>query len=363
MQNTLHDPELCKKLLQRLNKLLQAMPIDGMRFMEVCGTHTVSIFRSGLRSMLPKNVTHLTGPGCPVCVTDDSEVATFFQIVRDPDVILATFGDLIRVPGADGKSLKHAKAEGAKISVVYSPLDALEIAAQNPKKLIVFPGIGFETTAPAVAATILTAKQRNIDNFAVYSCHKLVPPALTALLADKENHIDAFMLPGHVSTVLGTAPYTFVAQDWHRPAVIAGFEPADILEALCRMAAQYVEGVFRVENAYPRGVAEKGNPQARAIMNQVFSVCDASWRGLGRLPASGLAIRPEYAPFDALQRLQITPQSVKAIPGCRCGDVLRGKISPDKCPLFGKVCTPASPVGPCMVSTEGSCAAFWQYGV
>lgn len=360
---SLRDPKLCRALLQRLEQLLSRMPKPELRFMEVCGTHTVSIFRGGLRSLLPDAVTHLTGPGCPVCVTDDSEVAAFFKLAEQPDVILATFGDLMRVPGPDGQSLKHAQAGGARISVVYSPLDALALAAANPTDTVVFLGVGFETTAPGVAATILTAEQQGLANFAVYACHKLVPPALAALLAETENGIDAFLLPGHVSTVLGPAPYAFVAESWRRPAVIAGFEPADILDGLCRMAEQYVRGTFSVENAYPRAVGADGNPRARAVLEQVFTVSNASWRGLGVIPDSGLALSPAYERFDALARFGITPSPAKPIPGCRCGDVLRGRLAPNGCPLFGKVCTPSSPVGPCMVSTEGSCAAYYNYGV
>ncbi len=360
---TLHDPALCRALTRRLEDLLQRMATPRLRFMEVCGTHTVAIFRGGLRALLPEGVTHLTGPGCPVCVTDDSEVAAFLKLAEQPGVILATIGDLMRVPGPDGLSLKHAQAAGARISVIYSPLDALSLAAAHPQDLVIFLGVGFETTAPATAATILTAEQRGIDNFAVCTCHKLVPPALAALLADAENGIDAFLLPGHVSTVLGPAPYEFIARDWSRPAIIAGFEPADILDGLCRMAAQYVDGNIRVENAYPRAVGEDGNPRARSVVDQVFQVCDASWRGLGRLADSGLALRPSYSRFDALDRLGIRPPAVRPIPGCRCGDVLRGRLAPDACPLFGTACTPSSPVGPCMVSTEGSCAAQYNYGV
>lgn len=358
---TLHDPKLCQGLLKRLNSLLERMPLKGIRFMEVCGTHTVAIFREGLRLLLPSNVTHLTGPGCPVCVTDDSEVATFFKLAELPQIHIATFGDLMRVPGPDGRSLKHAQADGASISVVYSPLDSLKIAQEHPHEIVVFLAVGFETTAPAVAATILTAQTQKISNFTIYACHKLVPPALQALLADKDNHIDAFLLPGHVSTVLGPKPYTFVAQKWHRPAVIAGFEPADILEALCLMVEQYITGNFHIENAYPRAVGPDGNPKARDILNQVFQVTDASWRGLGIIPESGLKLREKYRQFDAIDRLHVSPQTAKPILGCRCGEVLRGKISPDACPLFGKACTPSAPVGPCMVSTEGTCAAYYNY--
>ncbi|MEG1610662.1 MAG: hydrogenase formation protein HypD [Bilophila sp.] len=356
---TLHDPALCHALLDRLQNLLDR----PLRFMEVCGTHTVSIFRGGLRTLLPPAVTHLTGPGCPVCVTHDSEVAMFIALAARSDVILATFGDLMRVPDPDGYSLKHAQAQGARVSVVYSPLDALDLAARNPDATVVFLGVGFETTAPAVAATVLMAEQRKLNNFLVFACHKLVPPALEALLADAENSIDAFLLPGHVSTVLGLLPYTFVSAQWHRPAVVAGFEPADILDALCRMAQQYRTGVFQVENAYPRAVNAEGNPKARAIMHQVFRVSDARWRGLGEIPNSGLAFNPAYERFDAVARLGLVLPDVSPIPGCRCGEILKGKRQPAECPLFGKACTPANPIGPCMVSTEGSCAAYYRYGV
>lgn len=356
---TLHDPQLCQALLHRLNSLLDR----PLRFMEVCGTHTVSIFRGGLRSLLPESVTHLTGPGCPVCVTHDREVAAFLKLAERPDVIIATFGDLMRVPGPDGRSLKHAQAEGARVEVVYSPLDSLALAAGHPDATVVFLGVGFETTAPAIAATVLTAARQGIGNFAVLSCHKLVPPALKALLDDPENAIDAFLLPGHVSTILGLEPYQFVARDWKRPAVVGGFEPADILEALCCMAQQYRAGEFRVENAYPRAVNAKGNPRAREILAQVFHPTDAHWRGLGLIPDSGLAINDEFARFDAAARFALELPEVRPIPGCRCGEVLKGKLPPDRCPLFGTACTPASPVGPCMVSTEGSCSAYYKYGL
>ncbi len=358
-QPTLHDPKLCQALLQHLNTLLDR----PLRFMEVCGTHTVSIFRNGLRSLLPPTVTHLTGPGCPVCVTHDREVAAFLSLAERENVIIATFGDLMRVPGPDGHSLKHAQAEGARVEVVYSPLDALSLAAGNLNADVIFLGVGFETTAPAIAATVLTAARQGLDNFSVLSCHKLVPPALRALLDDPENVIDAFLLPGHVSTILGLEPYQFVSGEWKRPAVVAGFEPADILDALCRMAKQYRTGVFQVENAYPRAVNAAGNPRARDILARVFHVVDAHWRGLGSIPDSGLAINEEFARFDAAVRFDVRFPEVRPIPSCCCGEVLKGKRSPDSCPLFGKACTPGSPIGPCMVSTEGSCAAWYKYGL
>jgi len=359
---TLHDPLLCRTLLDRLENLLKGRE-KPLRFMEVCGTHTVAIFRGGLRSLLPEKIVHLSGPGCPVCVTHDSEVAAFLDLARKKDVILAIFGDLMRVPGPDGRTLKHAQAEGARIQVVYSPLDALAIARANPDATVVFPGVGFETTAPVVAGSILMAEAQGIANLAVLSCHKLVPPALETLLADPDCSIDAFLLPGHVSTVLGLAPYTFIANQFHRPAVVAGFEPADILDGLCRIAAQLKEGRADVENAYPRAVNPDGNPRARQIVGTVFRVADARWRGLGLIPESGLDFTPAYERFDARRRFGIAMADTRPIPGCRCGDVLRGRLRPDNCPLFGKACTPGTPVGPCMVSTEGSCAAYFKYGL
>ena len=363
------NPELCRPLLDRLQRTLDGQPL---RFMEVCGTHTVAIFQSGLRDLLPPNIVHLSGPGCPVCVTHDAEVAAFIDLAGREGVIVATFGDLLRVPGPDGRSLKHAQAAGARVEVVYSPLDALTLARNNPGDTVVFLGVGFETTAPTVAGTLLMARQQGLENLAVLSFHKLVPPALRALLddADKDRAtekgkgestgIDAFLLPGHVSTVLGIEPYRFLAQRG-TPGIVAGFDPADILLALCLMAEQRRSGQYTVANAYTRAVDDGGNPRARAVLEQVFTPADALWRGIGRIPHSGLALAPTFADMDALQRLDIRLPEVKPLPGCRCGDVLKGRMTPPQCPLFGKACTPAKPVGPCMVSTEGSCAAYYKY--
>ena len=363
MDRLLHDPELCQRLIDRLARALEGIEGQRMRFMEVCGTHTVSIFQSGLRSMLPESVVHLSGPGCPVCVTHDSEVAAFIEMAGREKVIIATFGDLLRVPGPGGRSLKHALAEGARVKVVYSPLDALALARDNPGDLVVFLGIGFETTAPAVAGTLLAARMQGIKNFSVFPMHKLVPPALTALLSDPDCKVDAFLLPGHVAMVTGLEPYRFLAEQWRVPGCVGGFEPADILLALCRLAESLRDREPRVENAYPRAVGEQGNPRARELVDKVYEPKDALWRGLGMIPASGLGIRAEYADMDALQRLGVEVREVPKIPGCRCGDVLKGIVTPRQCPLFGKACTPLEPVGPCMVSTEGSCAAYYKYSL
>lgn len=353
------DPHLCHSLLERLTRALEGQP--PLRFMEVCGTHTVAIFQSGLRDLLPASVTHLSGPGCPVCVTHDAEVATFVQLAGREGVIVATFGDLMRVPGPDGLSLKHAQAAGARVEIVYSPLDMLTLAAKNPHDTVVFLGVGFETTAPTVGATLLMAREQGITNAKVLSFHKLVPPALQALISDPSCAVDAFLLPGHVSTILGLEPYAFLAETFATPSVVAGFEPVDILSALCILAEQRRKGQAEVINAYPRAVNFQGNPKARDVLAEVFTTSDALWRGLGLIPRSGLTISPAFAQWDALQTMDISIPTVQPLRGCKCGDVLKGKIAPPQCPLFNTTCTPANPVGPCMVSTEGSCAAYAKY--
>ncbi len=353
------NPHTSKALLDKLTRLLDG---QELRFMEVCGTHTVAIFHSGLRAVLPPNIHHLSGPGCPVCVTHDAEIAAFLELAKTDGIIIATFGDLLRVPGPKGQSLKHAKAQGARVEVVYSPLDAVQLAHKHPQDTVVFLGIGFETTAPTVAATILMAEQQGVKNFCVFSCHKLVPPALQALLDDTDTRIDAFLLPGHVSTILGLAPYQFLKQR-HTPGIVAGFDVGDILLALCLMAEQRQQGRADVCNAYIRAVDNTGNPRAQAVLDQVFLTAPALWRGMGTIAHSGLCIKDAYARFDAFKRLQITLPETVPPSGCRCGDVLKGIITPSQCPLFAKVCTPAQPVGPCMVSTEGSCAAYHKYNL
>ncbi len=357
---TFSDPDLCKGLLKKLDVLMGEYS-RPLRFMEVCGTHTVSIFRSGLRSLLPTSITHLSGPGCPVCVTHDREVAAYLQLAEKPGVIIATFGDLMRVPGPGGKNLKEAQARGAKVEIVYSPHDALTLAQNNPAAKVVFLGVGFETTAPTVAATVQMARAKNINNFYILSFHKLVPPALRILLAGDEADIDAFLLPGHVSTVLGIEPYRFVASEFNKPGIIGGFDPADILQSLLLMLEMIMGGKADIINQYSRAVADQGNPKARRIMDEVFETGDALWRGIGSVPQSGLFMRAPYAAFDAWKEFDLTLPDVPEIKGCKCGAVLKGQMMPNDCPLFGKACTPAKPVGPCMVSTEGSCAAYFKY--
>lgn len=354
-----HDPALCKSVLARLEAALTG----PLRFMEVCGTHTVAIFRSGLRSLLPKDIIHLSGPGCPVCVTHESEVNAFLDLAENPKVIIATFGDLMRVPGSRGRTLKAAQADGARVSIVYSPPDALKIAKDNPDAIVVFLGVGFETTAPGVAATLHMARAQGITNFRVLSFHKIVPPALEALLSDEGTDIDGFIMPGHVSAIIGLGPYLPVATRYGKSAAIAGFEPLDILQALLFLAECKRDGRAEVTNLYRRVVRDEGNPKAQAMLAQVFTPADALWRGIGNIPGSGLELAEPYAAFDAKREFGIVIKDCPPLPGCKCGDVLKGKLAPNLCPLFGKACTPAKPVGPCMVSTEGSCAAYFKYQV
>ncbi len=358
------DPALCAALLEKLSASLGRLG-RTVRFMEVCGTHTVSIFRSGLRSLLPEGIEHISGPGCPVCVTHDSEVAALIKAAERTDVVIATFGDLLRVPGPDGRSLRHAQADGARIRIVYSPMDALRLAAENPSETVAFPAVGFETTAPVIAGTLMEARKAGIGNFCVFPFNKLVPPAMRALLEEERGEngrIDMFLLPGHVAVVIGLEPFRFLAEEYGRAAVVGGFEPADILSALCLMTGMLAEAKPDVGNTYVRAVSAGGSRKAVDIMETVFRRSPARWRGLGAIPGSGLSLRQEWEGFDAFQKLGLALGETRTIPGCRCGEILRGALTPPQCPLFGRTCTPESPTGPCMVSTEGSCAAWYKYG-
>lgn len=350
-----HDPAACQALLERLDQALTS----PFSFMEVCGTHTSAILRSGLASLLPDRLRHISGPGCPVCVTHQDEIAAGLALAGQDQVIIATFGDLMRVPGPDGQSLKDAASLGARVRLVYSPMEAVSLARDNPGDRVVFLGIGFETTAPAVALAMKTARSEGLDNFLVLSMHKRITPALRLLLADPDQAIDAFMLPGHVSAVIGLAPYRFMAEEFSRTGVVAGFEPLDILSALILML-EYAKrpGIF---NTYGRIVAEQGNPTALAILDEVFAPADARWRGLGLIPDSGLQPRGDYRKFDAREVLGLSMPVTEEHKACRCGLILRGRIAPQDCPAFAKACTPARPLGPCMVSSEGACHLHFNY--
>ncbi len=350
------DPEVAKRLIDSI----AATSRTPVKIMEVCGTHTVAIAKNGLREVMPDSITLLSGPGCPVCVTANRDIDTAIEFGRVPGVVLATFGDMMKVPGSYS-SLAREKADGRDIRVVYSPLDALRIAADEPDKQVVFLGVGFETTAPTIASVIRQAKLQEVGNFSVHSVHKTVPEALRALVNDPEVKVNAFILPGHVSVIIGLEPYRFLASEFGVPSVITGFEPVDILQGIHMIVQQFESGRAEVEIAYKRSVAPEGNPAALAILEQVFEPADADWRGIGVIPGTGLAIREEYADLDAAKRFQIDPPEVKEIAGCQCGDVLRGVVLPFECRLFAKSCTPEHPIGPCMVSSEGSCAAYYRF--
>ena len=330
-----------------------------VQLMEVCGTHSHAIGRFGLRQLLPDNVRLISGPGCPVCVTTAGQIAAAVELAFR-DVTLVTFGDMVRVPGPTG-SLADARARGADIRVIYSPLQAVEIASREPEREIAFLGVGFETTAPGVATTVLEATRAGLENFSLLSFHKLIPPALEWLASSEDLSIDGFLCPGHVSVIIGTDAYRSIAERYGVPCVVAGFQPDDILCAVAMLLRQIAEGRAVAENAYPRAVSDGGNERARAVMQQVFEPCDAAWRGLGTIPGSGLAIRSVYEQFDATVRYRLEVTEHPDPPGCKCGEVLEGRLRPWECPLFGASCTPSSPIGPCMVSSEGSCAAAYKY--
>jgi len=350
------DAEIAEKLIEKI----KAAGTRKIRLMEVCGTHTVSIFRSGIRSVLPETITLLSGPGCPVCVTSQGEIDAFIELSKTENVIITTFGDLMRVPGTVS-SLQKERGAGRDIRMVYSTMDALDIARNNPDRQVVFLGVGFETTAPTIAASVLTAKETGVSNFSVISTHKLVPPALSALTASDVVNIDGFILPGHVSVIIGTEAYRPFFEASGIPCVVAGFEPTDILQGISILAEQIHSGVPRLENAYRRAVTPEGNRKAQQILNIVFESGDAEWRGIGTIPTSGLKLKEAFAGFDAVKRFHIKAPKAEEPKGCACGEILLGVKTPPECPFYKKKCTPMDPVGPCMVSTEGTCAAYYRY--
>jgi hydrogenase expression/formation protein HypD len=351
------DPELGKKLLDRIHKRSR----KPARLMEFCGGHTVAIFKHGLRQLLPENIKMLSGPGCPVCVTAGADLDKAIALGKIPNVIITSFGDMVRVPGSRS-SLQKAKAEGADVRIVYSAQDALAIARDNPGKSIVFIGIGFETTAPTIAASILQAEQEKLKNYYVLSLHKICPPIMKAILDLGEVRLDGIICPGHVSAIIGSRPYQFIADEYHIACAVSGFEPVDILLAVDRLVEQIESGQPSVEIAYRRGVKPEGNLPALRLMESVFETGDANWRGIGVVPASGLNIKKKYEKFDAEKNFSINAGPTREPKGCICGSVLRGVSTPNDCKLFHVTCTPEHPVGPCMVSSEGSCATYYEYG-
>jgi hydrogenase expression/formation protein HypD len=331
-----------------------------LNIMEVCGTHTMSIFRYGIRDVLPENIKLISGPGCPVCVTPQSYIDTAIELSTKDNVIITTFGDLMRVPGKNTSLLKR-RAEGGDIRIVYSPMDAMLLAQKNPSKRVVFLSVGFETTTPMTAVTVIEAKKNGIDNLFFLTSHKLIPPAMEALVQDKNLNIDGFLLPGHVSAIIGEKPYTFLSEEYNIPAVVAGFEPIDILQAVNTLLDMIYSGKNNIENDYKRIVKEQGNIQAIEYLNRVFKIVDSRWRGIGIIPKSGYEFNKEYEQFDAIKHFEIEYKEYDGSPGCKCGEILKGKITPLECPLFKKICTQDNPIGSCMVSSEGTCAAYYRY--
>ncbi|HML74308.1 MAG TPA: hydrogenase formation protein HypD [Anaerohalosphaeraceae bacterium] len=342
------------------NELEQACSTIGrlIQVMEVCGTHTVALFRHGIRAMLPANLKLLSGPGCPVCVTDQGYIDTVIDLARRPDCLIATYGDMIRVPGRD-TSLERLTLPNVR--VVLSSDDAVTLAQKHPDKTVIFIAVGFETTTPATAVAIRQAQELGLKNFTVLCGHKRVLPAMHALLSGQNDKIDAFLCPGHVSVILGSRAYEPVVKNFNRPCVVAGFEAEQILLGLAKICRQIADKKPAVDSVYSLAVRPEGNPVAIRIIDQIFEPCDGPWRGLGCIPAGALRIRDAYADFDAQKRFGIDQIPTEEPGGCQCGKVLCGLMEPSQCGLFGKKCTPDHPVGPCMVSTEGACAAWYKY--
>ncbi len=351
-----HDPVLTKIILKKIKNINSRR----VNLMEVCGTHTVAIFRHGLRGLLPENINLLTGPGCPVCVTSQGDIDKMIALACKDDVIITTFGDMIKVPGTTS-SLEKERAKGSDIRVVYSPAESLAIARENPDKKVVFLGIGFETTSPLIAACMMDAFKKKLGNYSVLVSHKLVVPAMRALMEAEEVKIDGFICPGHVSTTIGANAYREISEHYKVPCVIAGFEPLDILQSIYMILNQVNNSESRVETQYTRAVSDEGNKASQELLSQVFEESEAEWRGMGVIPGSGLKPRKKYRSLDTERQFNIKTVKSMENPACSCGEVLRGLKKPSDCKIFGKTCTPENPYGPCMVSTEGACAAYYKY--
>lgn len=359
-QDEFRDRALVQGYAQRIDRLVEGRT-DVVTFMEVCGTHTMSIYQYGLRSLLPPQVRLISGPGCPVCVTPNEYLDRAVALCRLPGVIVATFGDMVRVPGSSS-SLQEERAMGADVRIVYSPLDAVALAAANPDRKVVFLGVGFETTAPAIGGSILAARKQGLVNYFVLAAHKTMPIPMRVLANDPELGIDGYLCPAHVSTIIGAEAYRFLPEEFGMPCVVTGFEPVDVMQGVEMLVRQVVEGKPRVEIQYSRVATWEGNRKALDVLAQVFTPFDAPWRGIGIIPGSGLRIADAYAAFDAEQEIAVEVEETKEHQGCLCGEILKGKVTPFDCPLFANACTPESPVGACMVSSEGTCAAAYKYG-
>ena len=354
------DPVASRRVLAVIREL--ADPERHYKIMEVCGGHTHTIYRHGIEHVLPANVELVHGPGCPVCVIPMGRIDDAIAVAETPGVIFTSFGDMMRVPGGNG-TLLEAKARGADVRFVYSPLDALKVAVDNPDRPVVFFAVGFETTAPSTAVTLIKARDDQVMNFSVFSNHVTIVPPIKAILDSPDLRLDGFLGPGHVSTVVGNHPYRFVTQDYGKPLVTAGFEPLDILQAIAMVLAQLAEGRCEVENQYSRIVRDEGNPRALQYLAEVFELRPHfEWRGLGFIAQSALKLRDEFAPWDAELRYSVPGVRVADPKACQCGEVLKGVIKPWECKVFGTACTPETPIGTCMVSSEGACAAYYNFG-
>lgn len=351
-----------RELIDELNRVVDRNPELSFHYMEVCGTHTTSVSRHALDTVFPPGLRLTSGPGCPVCVMPTGYIDQALRLAGRPEVLIATFGDLVRVPGSDGATLSRPGAVRDRVRVVYSPMDAVRLAAEHPKRQVVFLAVGFETTAPGIALALEQAVQNNLDNFTILPGNRLIPPALRRLAEPGNPALDGFLAPGHVSTIIGMEPYRFLAEERALPVVIGGFGPEEILGALLVLATLTAEGRCKVVNAYPRAVRPGGNPAALAAISRYFDPAEAMWRGLGAIPGSGLVLKPEYEVRDASHRFGVPFVNVADPAGCMCGPVLAGRVSPGECPLFGALCRPEHPVGPCMVSSEGTCSAHFLYG-
>lgn len=356
--NQFKKPHDIEKIISYLNSVDLKINI-----MEVCGTHTMAIAKSGIKSLLPQNIRLISGPGCPVCVTDSKDIDSVLEICKQyKDVIITTYGDMLKVPGSRyGESLEKLRAKGAKVEIIYSALDAVEIAKNNPDKNIVFLGIGFETTTPGTVLALEEAINLNLNNFYIYSMHKLVEPALRTLLNEPDFDIDAFLCPGHVGAVIGEEGFEFLVKEYNKPSVICGFEAGDIIVSIYKMVEQIKDKIPKLENEYTRVVKKSGNRLIKEKVEKYLTVSDDCWRGLGNIPKSGLKLKDEYKEFDAEKKFKVSLENVQNSNGCRCGEVIKGKIEPKECKLFGKACSPENPIGPCMVSSEGACAAHYKY--
>ena len=353
-----------RKLTARLaGKITGIMPGRGVNIMEVCGTHTMSFYRFGLNKILPEKLRLISGPGCPVCVSSQGYIDGAISLAKEKDVAVLTFGDMLRVPGSRS-TLERERAAHGSVHTVYSPLDCLRFAKFNPAKKVVFLAVGFETTIPAIALTMSLAKKNKVGNLFFLPSLKLIPPAMKHLAKDKKLKIDGFLCPGHVSAIIGSGAYEFIAKKYKIGCCVAGFEPVDMLEGILFLLHQLREKTPRVDNQYARVVLKRGNRRAQRITAKVFAPCDAAWRGLGVIPGSGLKIRKEFFSLDAGKEFGIDcrPLAIdRQLPKCKCGEVLKGMISPAECPLFKRSCTPENPYGPCMVSVEGACNAYYRY--